>query len=56
MPRMKIQPKDQVSYRRTITLTPGVARKIEELAKQEQRTTASMMRILIERQLATSGK
>jgi len=50
MPRMKMNPKDKTSaYRRMVTLTPPVAKKVEAMAEEESRSTSAMLRILIER-------
>lgn len=50
MPNLKKAAKDKVSdYRRVITLTPGTAKRVDELAQADQRSVAAMLRILVER-------
>jgi hypothetical protein len=51
MPNVKKAAKDKTSYRRVITLTPPVARRVEQMARDEQRPVAAMMRLLVERAL-----
>ena len=53
MPNVKKRDQDKASYRRTITLTPPVAKRVEDLAESEQRPVAMMLRILVERGLET---
>lgn len=55
MPRLKKQPNSKSNYRRMVCLTQPVAEKVEALAREEQRSVASMMRLLIERALASTG-
>jgi hypothetical protein len=51
MPNVKKAPDEKTDYRRTVTLTPPVAKRIERMAKDEQRPIAMMLRILVERGL-----
>jgi hypothetical protein len=51
MPNVKKAPDEKTDYRRTVTLTPPVAKRIERMAKDEQRPIAMMLRILGERGL-----
>lgn len=49
MPNVKKKAADKVTYRRVVTLTPPVAKKVEDLAMRDQRSVAAMLRILVER-------
>jgi hypothetical protein len=52
MPNVKKAPQQKVSdYRRYITLTPPVAKRVERMADEEQRPVTTMLRILVERGL-----
>ena len=53
MPNVKKAAKDKTSVKRAITLTPPLAKRVDERAAEEQRPVAAMLRILVERGLET---
>ncbi len=53
MPNVK-KPSEKLDYRRTIVLSAPVAERVEAMAEQEQRPMAMMLRILVERGIASS--
>jgi len=55
MPNVKKAAKDKVSYRRVVTLKPATAKRVDQMAKDQERPVAAMMRLLIERALESSN-
>lgn len=56
MPNLKKPANKKVTYRRMVTLNPDTGKRVETLARQDHRSTAAMLRILVEHGLTAIAK